>query len=295
MSKLKPYFDVLGIPPTENRAQIKKAYRKLAFQYHPDYNDSPEAEAEFVRIHEAYEIVTGIRAATSRSRQKASAAKTEEELFREKMEYARAQYERMNERDKARDEAYFKKYFEGWRWAVFKWIAVYAVIFNCFIIADFFIPSEEITIEPHEFVPDYWAGVIHIDNNRFAIEHYEFWEIGYPGVRGNRTFFFDDIKSISYVVGGTPNFKEGSPSYRMRENASFDQYNLHTSYCDLSIYSAFPYMNVVMCIPLALVFLKRKAFWLNIVRLLSVYVIFSYTVAVTLGNYRILHLLQILD
>ena len=295
MSKLKPYFDILGIEPTENRAQIKRAYRRLAFQFHPDYNDSPEAEAEFVKIHEAYEIVTGIRAANARRRNQATAAKTEEELFREKMEYARAQYNRMNERDKARDEAYFKKYFTGWRWNVFKAVAIYAVIFNCFVIADYYLPSEEVSIEEHQFVPDYWAGVIHIGSNRYAIEHYEFWEIGYPGIKASRTYFFDDIKSISYVVGGTPNYREGSPSYRMRHNALINHYPLHTSYCDLSVYSAFPYMNIVMCIPLILVFFKRKAFWFNIVRLLCVYVVFSYTAAITFGNYRILHLLQILD
>ena len=53
------YFQILGIKPTDDPDIIKKAYRKKALKFHPDQNDSPDAHYEFIKITEAYEILTG--------------------------------------------------------------------------------------------------------------------------------------------------------------------------------------------------------------------------------------------
>jgi molecular chaperone DnaJ len=62
------YYDLLGVPRTCSDAEIKKAYRKLAMEYHPDRNSAPEAEARFKEITEAYEVLRdpGKRAAYDR-------------------------------------------------------------------------------------------------------------------------------------------------------------------------------------------------------------------------------------
>ena len=50
---------VLGIPKSSTDEEIKKAYRKLAKQYHPDLNpDDKEAEAKFKEVNEAYEVLS---------------------------------------------------------------------------------------------------------------------------------------------------------------------------------------------------------------------------------------------
>ncbi|MHC1747523.1 MAG: molecular chaperone DnaJ [Cellulosilyticaceae bacterium] len=55
----RDYYDVLGIQKGAGDAEIKKAYRKLAKQYHPDTNpDNPEAEAKFKEATEAYEVLS---------------------------------------------------------------------------------------------------------------------------------------------------------------------------------------------------------------------------------------------
>ena len=52
------YYEVLGVTKTASGEEIKKAYRKLAMQYHPDRNpDNKEAEAKFKDINEAYEVL----------------------------------------------------------------------------------------------------------------------------------------------------------------------------------------------------------------------------------------------
>jgi molecular chaperone DnaJ len=51
------FYNLLGVPRDASEADIKKAYRKLAMEYHPDRNSSPEAEARFKEITEAYEVL----------------------------------------------------------------------------------------------------------------------------------------------------------------------------------------------------------------------------------------------
>lgn len=57
MSK-RDYYEVLGLGRNASEAEIKKAYRVLARQYHPDINKSPEAEARFKEVNEAHEVLS---------------------------------------------------------------------------------------------------------------------------------------------------------------------------------------------------------------------------------------------
>jgi curved DNA-binding protein len=43
----KDYYAILGVPKTASQAEIKKAYRKLARELHPDTNKDPAAEKRF--------------------------------------------------------------------------------------------------------------------------------------------------------------------------------------------------------------------------------------------------------
>ena len=51
------YYERLGVSRNADADTIKKAYRKLAMQYHPDRNDAPDAEESFKRVTEAYEVL----------------------------------------------------------------------------------------------------------------------------------------------------------------------------------------------------------------------------------------------
>ena len=48
------YYQILGLPPGASIAEVKRAYRKLAFKYHPDHNKEAGAKERFLAITEAY-------------------------------------------------------------------------------------------------------------------------------------------------------------------------------------------------------------------------------------------------
>ena len=56
--KYLDYYAVLGVSRSSSAEEIKKAFRKLARQYHPDVSKSPGAEAKFKEINEAYEVLS---------------------------------------------------------------------------------------------------------------------------------------------------------------------------------------------------------------------------------------------
>ena len=59
MASKRDFYEVLGVSKDASAADIKKAYRKLALQYHPDQNpDDPGAEAKFKEAAEAYDVLS---------------------------------------------------------------------------------------------------------------------------------------------------------------------------------------------------------------------------------------------
>ena len=91
---MKKYYQLLGLTESATDAEIKRNYRKLAFQYHPDRNSSASAQEKFILIQEAYEIVTGKKKIPQQRVGDYSSRKTrQDESWEEKVKKARSKYE----------------------------------------------------------------------------------------------------------------------------------------------------------------------------------------------------------
>lgn len=58
MADTKDYYQTLGVTKTASAEEIKKAYRKLALQYHPDRNKGKNTEEKFKEVTKAYEVLS---------------------------------------------------------------------------------------------------------------------------------------------------------------------------------------------------------------------------------------------
>ena len=58
MAIKRDYYEILGVDRNATDEEVKKAFRKLAFKYHPDHNHGDGAEDKFKEISEAYEVLS---------------------------------------------------------------------------------------------------------------------------------------------------------------------------------------------------------------------------------------------
>ena len=54
---LDQYYAVLGLPVRSSKSAVKKAYRRLAMQWHPDRNKASNAQQKFMQITKAYDVI----------------------------------------------------------------------------------------------------------------------------------------------------------------------------------------------------------------------------------------------
>src|SRR3989338_7344727 len=54
----KDFYEVLGVSKSASDTEIKRAYRKLALEWHPDRNKDPKATDKFKEINKAYEVLS---------------------------------------------------------------------------------------------------------------------------------------------------------------------------------------------------------------------------------------------
>ena len=98
----RPCWAVLGIAPTAAKTEIKAAYRKLAFELHPDRDHTPGAEDRFKELVAAYEEALGKRVEAPRAYEPARQERTQPRQEPRRETYYGAGF-RMNREERPRE------------------------------------------------------------------------------------------------------------------------------------------------------------------------------------------------
>ena len=150
-----------GLNSSASKGEIKKAYRKLAFQYHPDKNSDPKAQEYFVLITLAYDSLMNPHQTVTRTT--TTSARKKEDSVEERMKRAKARQAYQNARKAKQEERFFKKLTIGSYWRTLNIIMILGCIAAAVTLMDIFLPHHERTVEVEQiqFIP--YRGIANED------------------------------------------------------------------------------------------------------------------------------------
>lgn len=167
------YLEILGLAPGASNSEIKSSFRKLAKQYHPDVNDSPEAKKKFIEIHEAYKFLTEVGPSPNHE-----TVSYDFDPFEDAYETWRKQAQAYA-RQKAKEAVEEQRKLLFRLFGYFNYVAIVAVIINMIFLADFMLPevrSEQQVVRVYKvFQKDSYGRVLYthddivFDDFRFRV------------------------------------------------------------------------------------------------------------------------------
>lgn len=277
---MKKHYDNLGLPITASRADVKRSYRKLAMQLHPDKNPHPKAAGLFNELQDSYNILMDHLDPT---KPKAPVEKSQirrDKSNEERVNEAKKRFYEQKQRENRANERYFDKLTKGKKWQVYKTGSIICAIAAFFLLIDLILPGFT--------EKDKFTGWSHSETGGIAMNFV------HPVVLENNGTF--------YIEKGLFNDIHMHPTtYIVKSRVLHLPLEIvHPVIDELKIYkldwcfsALLPYVILLFVFPLLLFFYRKKSPDFVFSYLLSLYVIFPITAVFLIMDNRWLHLLTL--
>ena len=277
---LKKYYSRLVLSETANSEDIRRQFRKLAMKYHPDKNQSEGAQEEFLKITEAYEILTGKRKIeNSRESKRTGSARPQQ---KERVREARRRHYEQVIKEQEETEIYFKGLLKSRGWKVVTRSSILGAILSLCLILDLFLPHHYSQDRMSHYALDIYSSGQAIEkrvslvrtakNEEYWIEELDYPFYGqYPDFFVQKSWIFQDPINLVSIQHG-----------------KFALYAVHYTY-----FSFFYLMIPVFLIPAFTWYYKRKTITFTILYYLSLYLSTSLMLLFLISDLHWLHLLTL--
>lgn len=283
----KYHFKILGLEEGASDTEIKKAYRKLALKYHPDRNDSDEANKKFILINRAYLTLSKSKI---RNKEKGKQydfqdfntkrRKSKEELQREHLRRAKLRYEYLKRKEEEENEKYYKRISTGFDWSLFKIVMYGCLGLSLLFFLDFlFLPTNYTTdtvIKGNRVLS--YSGVYHNrivpvqvqSGDKFWVKSSAYGQMEYnPEVVIQRSSFFNEVVNI-YVWSGS---------------------QWVSSRADFTVKGSFPLIPLFLLVPFITYLLKGRTLTYSLLFNISLYIFGITLIYLLYENDRWAHIL----
>lgn len=272
MHDYKKYFALFGLTEDASQQELRKAYRKLAMQFHPDKNSDPKAQTIFIQLNHAYEILLEYQKNGSSKVNKSHARSK-----RSNQNEAQKRYKESQAYEKLKEEYYFKKLTSGVKWKVFTWVKNISLLIAILLVVEKFLPSH-FTTKTVTAYSDFYNGMEQNSVRCLLTEDGQKMWVENPTVR---MFYENPIIQV-----------EESFIFRNPVNVWFQEHDFLKQYpIDFSANNLFPVVPFLFIIPFITYRYKRKNYLFTIGYIFSFYLVGSMLLWFLLTQDRWLHLL----
>ena len=278
------YYSILGLPEGSSDAIVKKRFRALAKEYHPDLNPDEKATETFRTLLDAYERILKKDFSTNRTptnhTTKPSSHQNAQERNQDFHRKAWERYERLRKEQEQELDAFYHSFLQGRKRRILRAIGVLSLVCFLALLADEFLPSVAVQDRVKNF-------------NRTRYQSFEGARVNEINTEGGMILFPANYYPSKFIL---------HPDITVYQTAlcRSNQYLIHDAFGTkevVPIHFTFYWARIVLYLffmfSIGMIFIRRKGVLLVLGSWFFMYIVFPMTLVFLFMNGRILSILTL--